>query len=44
MIKAGRAVKTRHLYITLVVRKAMPAWHPASGQHAWMFIDELKIY
>lgn len=44
MIKASRKMKTRHVYITLLVRKEMPAWHSAHGQHAWMFIDELKIY
>jgi Chitobiase/beta-hexosaminidase C-terminal domain len=44
LIKASRKMKTRHVYITLLVRKEMPAWHAAHGQHAWMFIDELKIY
>jgi hypothetical protein len=44
MIKASRKMKTQHVYITLLVRKEMPAWHAAHGQHAWMFIDELKIY
>jgi len=22
----------------------MPDWHPAKGQHAWCFIDEIKVY
>ncbi|HPH33258.1 MAG TPA: chitobiase/beta-hexosaminidase C-terminal domain-containing protein [Chitinophagaceae bacterium] len=43
-IKAIPKIKTRQLYITLLVPKEMPAWHAAKGQHAWIFIDELKIY
>lgn len=43
-INALPKIKTRQLNITLLVPKEMPAWHAAKGQHAWIFIDELKIY
>lgn len=23
---------------------SIPSWHPAQGQHAWVFIDEIKFY
>jgi len=37
-------VKTNKLVIDLVTVRNIPAWHPAKGQHAWCFIDEIKIY
>lgn len=35
---------TDKLLLHLFVRKSIPAWHSAKGSHAWMFIDEIKVY
>ena len=37
-------VTTQKLLIDLTPVKKIPDWHPASGQHAWCFIDEIKVY
>jgi Fn3 associated len=39
-----RGIKTNKLMINLITVKKIPDWHPAKGQHAWCFIDEIKIY
>lgn len=44
LVAAKRNTITDKLLINLVVKKAIPEWHPAKGQHAWMFMDEIKIY
>jgi hypothetical protein len=30
-------------FMIITVNK-IPDWHPAKGQHAWCFIDEIKVY
>ena len=37
-------IKTQKLLIDLMPVKKIPDWHPAKGQHAWCFIDEIKVY
>jgi len=37
-------IKTQKLLINLIPVKKIPDWHPAKGQHAWCFIDEIKVY
>jgi len=37
-------VKTQKLFIDIRTVKSMPDWHPAKGEHAWCFIDEIKVY
>jgi hypothetical protein len=32
------------LKLVLLPLKIIPAWHPAKGNHAWLFIDEIKVY
>jgi hypothetical protein len=44
LIPAEGNITTNKLLINIVVKKAIPEWHPAKGQHAWMFMDEIKIY
>ena len=44
IVQSARAVFTNQLSIQLLVKKAMPDWHPSKGEHAWMFIDEIKVY
>ena len=41
--KTGPAT-TQKLFIDIRPVKKMPAWHPAKGEHAWCFIDEIKVY
>ena len=36
--------KTSKILISFWPVKKIPDWHPAKGEHAWMFIDEIKIY
>jgi hypothetical protein len=37
-------IKAQKLLINLMPVKKIPDWHPAKGQHAWCFIDEIKVY
>lgn len=32
------------LLIKIVPVKKMPDWHESKGEHAWLFIDEIKVY
>ncbi|HQS24815.1 MAG: hypothetical protein B7Y11_06800 [Sphingobacteriia bacterium 24-36-13] len=44
MVNAMNKVITNKFLINIVVKKTIPDWHPAKGSHAWMFIDEIKVY
>lgn len=44
MVNAMNNVITNMFLINIVVKKKIPDWHPAKGSHAWMFIDEIKVY
>jgi len=44
VIKVADKVMTSQLLIHILVKKSIPDWHPAKGSHAWMFIDEIKVY
>lgn len=44
IITPGRSVKTNKLLVQIVTVKNIPEWHEAKGKHAWLFIDELKVY
>jgi hypothetical protein len=44
MVNAMNKVITDKFLINIVVKKKIPDWHPAKGSHAWMFIDEIKVY
>lgn len=35
---------TDKIMIRFFVTRSIPDWHPAKGNHAWMFIDEIKVY
>lgn len=43
-LKLSEPVTTSKIRLTLVTVKKMPDWHPNKGEHAWLFIDELKLY
>jgi len=44
IINSRQTIKTSKILITLCPVKKMPAWHASKGEHAWMFIDEIKVY
>lgn len=44
MIAAKNKIRTNKILINIVVQKAIPSWHTAKGEHAWMFIDEIRVY
>ena len=44
MISASNKIRTKKILINIVVQKKIPSWHVAKGEHAWMFIDEIKVY
>lgn len=44
IIAPDRSVKTNKLLVQIVTVKNIPEWHEAKGKHAWLFIDELKVY
>ena len=41
-LKLDKPVKTAKLLIKINTVKHIPGWHPGKGNHAWMFIDEIK--
>jgi hypothetical protein len=44
VVTAKNKITTDKILISILVKKSIPAWHPAKGEHAWMFIDEVKVY
>jgi len=44
IIETKNKIITDKILISIMVLKNIPAWHPAKGAHAWMFIDEIKVY
>ncbi len=44
IIEIKSSINTDKILIKIVVQKKIPSWHPAKGAHAWMFIDEIKVY
>lgn len=43
-IRATQKIKTDKLKLVLLPLKKIPDWHPGKGNHAWLFIDEIKVY
>lgn len=44
IIAGSRKIKTNKLLVQIITVKNIPEWHEAKGKHAWLFIDELKVY
>jgi hypothetical protein len=44
IINSKQNIKTSKILIRLCLVRNMPAWHTNKGEHAWMFIDEIKVY
>ncbi len=40
----SKKIKTNTLKLILLPLKKIPYWHPGKGNHAWLFIDEIKVY
>jgi Fn3 domain-containing protein len=43
-ITAKTPVTTNKLHLVLYTVRKIPEWHIAKGNHAWLFIDEIKVY
>lgn len=43
-LQINEPLVTRRVRLTVLSVKQIPQWHDAKGEHAWVFIDELKIY
>lgn len=44
IIHLQQQVYTDQLKLVLLPLKNIPAWHQGKGNHAWLFIDEIKVY
>lgn len=44
IISFKQQVVADKLQLILLPLKNIPGWHPAKGSHAWLFIDEIKVY
>ena len=43
-IKPGSHISSQKLKLVLLPLKKIPEWHNGKGNHAWLFIDEIKVY
>lgn len=43
-IQSPKTINAGSLLIKIVPVKKMPEWHESKGEHAWLFIDEIKVY
>lgn len=43
-IEFSKKVNTAKLQLLIQPLKKIPGWHAAKGNHAWLFIDEIKVY
>jgi len=43
-IIARQDIKTNKLMLIVHPFKKIPDWHTGKGKHAWVFIDEIKVY
>lgn len=39
-----KPMQTQQLLLEMAVVRQIPSWHPAKGEHAWLFVDEIKVY
>lgn len=39
-----KPMQTQQLLLEMAVVRQIPFWHPAKGEHAWLFVDEIKVY
>jgi hypothetical protein len=44
IVQTKNEIQTNKILISILVKKNIPAWHPAKGEHGWLFIDEIKVY
>lgn len=43
-VYAQRKIITNRIRIRIQTVQSLPEWHPGKNNHAWCFIDEIKIY
>lgn len=43
-ITGKKTVSAQSVQVRIVPIKKIPDWHAAKGEHAWLFIDEIKVY
>lgn len=43
-LQLNKPIKASKMLIKINTAKHIPDWHPGKGNHAWMFIDEIKVY
>lgn len=43
-LKLAQKLKARQLQLVFSTMKKIPEWHAGKGNHAWFFIDEIKVY
>lgn len=43
-ISLSQKIETHKLKLILLPVKKIPDWHIGKGKHAWLFIDEIKVY
>jgi hexosaminidase len=39
----ARGVSARYVHVDVRCTKILPSWHPAAGQKAWLFIDNILV-
>ncbi len=44
VLATNNKIVTSKISISILVKKNIPAWHVAKGEHGWMFLDEIKVY
>lgn len=44
LLPSAQKIKTNKIRIHILVKTSIPSWHPGKGNHAWMFMDEIKVY
>jgi Chitobiase/beta-hexosaminidase C-terminal domain len=40
----GQPAKTGKVLVKIMPLQNIPGWHDGKGKHAWVFIDEIKVY
>lgn len=43
-LRSGKKIKADKIKLIFSVLKKIPDWHPGKGKHAWLFVDEIKVY
>lgn len=44
LLSSAEKKLTHRISLQLLVKRFIPDWHTGKGSHAWMFMDEIKLY